>query len=103
MVYRLCLRSLGHRQDAEDAFRATFLVLAQNAHPIRKKASLASWLHGVAVRVASQAREFTVLHARSLKVVHKIPNEQAKGFSFSEDRKLTSSPLNEIRNRYLPV
>lgn len=57
MVYRLCLRSLGHCQDAEDAFQATFLVLALKARSIRKKASVASWLHGVAYRVASRLRQ----------------------------------------------
>jgi RNA polymerase sigma factor (sigma-70 family) len=57
MVLRVCRRALSDEQDVEDAFQATFLVLARDAHAIRKRESLASWLHGVAHRVALDARK----------------------------------------------
>ncbi len=56
MVYRVCWRVLQHPQDTEDAFQATFLVLAQKLPALRRHDSLASWLHGIAYRVALKAR-----------------------------------------------
>ena len=57
MILGVCRRVLHDRHDAEDAFQATFLVLLRNARQIGKRASLASWLYGVANRTALQARK----------------------------------------------
>jgi RNA polymerase sigma factor (sigma-70 family) len=56
MVLRVCRAALVDRHDVEDAFQATFLVLAVRARSIRRRGSVAAWLHGVALRVAASER-----------------------------------------------
>jgi DNA-directed RNA polymerase specialized sigma24 family protein len=54
LVLGLCPRILGHVQDAEDAFQATFLALARKAAGLDRQ-RLLGWLHGVACPVARRA------------------------------------------------
>ncbi len=64
MVLRVCRQVLGDTHDAEDAFQATFLILVRKAGSVRKRDSVASWLHGIARRVARRARVRPVPAAR---------------------------------------
>src|SRR5437763_6138806 len=56
MVLSVCRRILRDEHQAEDAFQATFLVLARKAGSIHKRSALASWLYGVALRLAHKLR-----------------------------------------------
>jgi RNA polymerase sigma factor (sigma-70 family) len=55
-VYALCRRHLTRPADLDDAFQATFVVLAQKAGTVAKPDRLSAWLCGVADRVARKAR-----------------------------------------------
>src|SRR5437764_14847076 len=56
MVLAVCRRVLGDAHEAEDAFQATFLVLARKAGTLARPDGLAAWLHGTARRLALLSR-----------------------------------------------
>jgi RNA polymerase sigma factor (sigma-70 family) len=57
MVLRICRRFLHDRHDIEDAFQAIFLILVRKARTLTDRTALASWLFGVATRVARRSRQ----------------------------------------------
>jgi RNA polymerase sigma-70 factor (ECF subfamily) len=62
MVLSVCQRIVAEPATAEDCFQATFLVLARKAGSLRRPAALAGWLHGVALHVATKARQASSRH-----------------------------------------
>lgn len=56
LVWNVCRRSLRDANDAEDAFQATFFILAREAGRVTCRESLSGWLYAVARRVSSNLR-----------------------------------------------
>jgi RNA polymerase sigma factor (sigma-70 family) len=102
MVLGVCRRVLDDVHDAEDAFQATFLVLARRAATVRKPESLASWLYGVAFRVARKARAATALRRRveERPVEHVSPSDPATEAAWHELRPVIDEELSRLPEKY---
>src|SRR5436309_10916350 len=77
MVWGVCRRIVAHHKDAEDAFQATFLVLARKAMSIRPREMLANWLFGVAHRTALKAKTMAAKRSTREKQVTTMPEPKA--------------------------
>jgi RNA polymerase sigma factor (sigma-70 family) len=101
MVLGVCRRIVGNPHDAEDAFQATFLVLAKKAADVSPRALVGNWLYGVAYRAAAkvraannrrQARERQV--ARMPDVAETPPDGVWRELRHLLDREMTRLPAN---------
>jgi RNA polymerase sigma factor (sigma-70 family) len=86
LVFATCRRILRHQQDAEDAFQATFLVLARRASDVWPREAVGSWLFGVAYRVALKARA-----TRNRRVTRELPLQDIAGEETRPDFDLAES------------
>ena len=104
MVYRVCWRVLQHPQDAEDAFQAVFLVLAQKLRSFRKDGSLASWLHGVAHRVALKAKTRSALRRRHESLAPLKDSVQPEDLTWKDLQAVLDAQLGRLRETWrLPL
>jgi RNA polymerase sigma factor (sigma-70 family) len=104
MVLGVCRRALGCTHDADDACQATFMVFSRKAASIRKTASLASWLHAVAMRViANLKRERARRTRRERATPTRSVNNPAEDVSWAEVQTVLDDELNRLPERYRAV
>jgi RNA polymerase sigma factor (sigma-70 family) len=89
----------GH--DAEDAFQATFLVLAKKAASVGWKDSIGNWLHGVAYRIAMKARAGAIRRRlREQKAAAENCQEKPADINWSDLRRVLDEELARLPARY---
>ncbi len=110
MVLGVCRRLLGDVNDAEDAFQATFMILARKARTLRRPELVGSWLHGVARKAAWKAkvRRDRVRHREGsnpidLKTVESIHSEP-RDDDYHESFEILHQEIASLPDRYrIPI
>src|SRR5262249_51849673 len=101
MVLRTCQRILGHRQDAEDAFQATFLVLCRKAVAISNREGAGAWIYRVAYRVALRARADSARRASAgLRIADLAAPPSPPEAELAELRPVLDDELNRLPEKY---
>jgi RNA polymerase sigma-70 factor (ECF subfamily) len=104
MVMAVCRRVLGNAHDADDAFQATFFVLARKAQSVSPREQVGNFLYGVAYRCSLETR--TAIARRRAKEGQAVtPARQADdNVSNPELLALLDREINRLPEKYrLPV
>lgn len=101
MVLGVCRRTLHDGHDAEDAFQATFMVLARKAASVVPREMVANWLYGVAYHNSLKSRAMmTRLRAREKQIGAMPESEAARQTPRDEWQPILDEELNRLPNKY---
>jgi RNA polymerase sigma factor (sigma-70 family) len=101
MVLGTCSRILRNGHDAEDAFQATFLVLARKARSIGQRRSVGGWLHRIACRTAARARgKVARRRARERPLGDVLATDVTGTCDWHDLRPVIDEELNRLPERY---
>jgi RNA polymerase sigma factor (sigma-70 family) len=100
MVLGVCRRVLRDAHDAEDAFQATFLVLARKAAALGKREAVGSWLYTVAFRAALEARAAISRRRAMERQVGAMPQPEVAPAEPQDWRPLLDQELNALPEKY---
>ena len=99
MVLGVAQQMLGCGHAAEDVFQATFLVLARDAKRIRNRQAIASWLYGVAYRIAARLSRQRAKQAVALKDDPMVNSDPLRTMSDRAERQAVHDELHELPDR----
>jgi RNA polymerase sigma factor (sigma-70 family) len=99
LVLRTC-RTIVGESAADDAFQATFLVLARKAHRLTRPGSLAGWLHATAVRIARAARRSAARTREREQALGTVPAAAPDDRSWREVCEILGTELAALPERY---
>ena len=100
MVLGVCRRVLGHFHDAEDAFQATFLVLARKAAAVLRRDSVSCYLHGVAYHTALRAGAAIARRRTRERQVDHMPHPEVAPPEAQDWLPILDRELNRLPEKY---
>jgi RNA polymerase sigma factor (sigma-70 family) len=104
-VLRICKAIAGNESDAEDAFQATFLVLATKAGRLIVHETLGPWLASVARRISRRARATALAQAaRELRAARLAETRASPIADSADDARVLHEEIDRLPERYrLPL
>jgi RNA polymerase sigma factor (sigma-70 family) len=107
MILRICHSVLRDSHAAEDAFQATFLVLARKARALGSPDLLGNWLYGVALRTARKAKALAVrrrVHDRNVALLRSVATaDTASDPSQADIEQVVHDEINRLPRPYRAV
>jgi RNA polymerase sigma factor (sigma-70 family) len=104
MVLGVCRRILGNVHDAEDAFQATFLVLARRAGELGQRELVGNWLYGVATRTAMELKARTARRRCREKQVQDMPHPAVEAAVWDDLQPVLDEEVGRLPEKYrVPV
>ncbi len=100
MVLGVCRRILRDFHDAEDAFQATFLVLARKGASVVQRESIGCWLYQVAYHTALEAREAIGRRRTRERVMYEMPERETALVEAHDWRPVLDRELNRLPEKY---
>jgi RNA polymerase sigma factor (sigma-70 family) len=100
MVLGVCRRVLRNYHDAEDAFQATFLILARRAGSVARRESVACYLYTVAYRAALEAAAAIARRRVRERRVEPMPHQPVEPHETPDWKPLLDRELDRLTQRY---
>jgi RNA polymerase sigma factor (sigma-70 family) len=100
MVWAACRRILTNYHDAEDAFQATFLVLARKASTVKPREMVGNWLYGVARQTAMKAMATTAKQRGRERQVPDMPEPAVTEQDWGDFQPFLDEELGRLPDKY---